>query len=385
MRGRCFRYLFAACAGLLATCAGAWADSPLAANEQSLPTAPITLNAILADAAIDTAPMLSVPSLQANSGARTQILAEATPPPSPCTKDAHPDPHSAQSNCPLTQKTGGVPIDFNQTNFTSPIFWLLQGQLFGISRLNVIPSEGDIYRSGVKARSYKTSEMEVQQAAQYGITDDLNVEVSFAEEPFNDKTESYYYPTAATIKTNTDGWEDPIVTLGYLLLSPEKHDPVYLYLNAGYTPNLFPANGPVADGAQKIDFGETLGYATGEYTFAALTTFTYVDKAGDPAPWVDHADLEFFDVLSPRWCYLLAAGYKISPGSGARGSIDLKGTLSYYIVPDRLQASLVYQHTFVGDDTAISGTPPQTFLYRDQSEDIIGVSLQYLFDLAPPD
>ena len=393
-RGRLLIVLLGSTAGVCAAAGGAWADQPTAG---SLPATPIfsAPASIVADLPADPASALNTPYIRDGAGSRAPRLALSGCPIDPTKTGGAQvnNPAPPQPGCPIdptkvggAQEAGAGPsienAYFSQYNLSSPIYWPTQGQLSGYSRINIEPDAGDIYTKRSHTGSFSGSLLEIEQKAQYGITDKFNVAIVADEEPYNDLTTSMSNQKTGlitTTKSAESGWENPVLTAGYAALS-QPDDPIFLYFNGQYFSNVFPRNGRVVGGAQEFAFGETFGYQTGEYTFAVVPNFVYNDKAGDTHRWSTQGQFEFFDALSDRWSYLVDTGFQADPGSGDAAEFNVRGAISYYVVPQTVQATLVYQHSFIGD----SANNSQGKSYRNQSQDVIGISLLYEFDVAPP-
>jgi len=390
---------------LLGTCAvigvannDASADQPPA---QNLATAasPIAITTVPITAGLpaDPLPWLNmVPSVHDYSDSRMLKLVLSGCPVDPTkTGAAQVKAATPRSGCPIDPTkvggaqevgpgTGAESVYFSRYNFSSPIYWPLQGQLSGYSRVNfestqndfdtVIPGTGELSKVGVS----KDNEMVIEQEAQYGVTDNLRIGLTLDEEPYNDRQTTRTVPTYRSTSDNNSGWENPTFEVGYLALS-QPHDPVFLSFTAEYLPNAFPATTGVSSGAQAFSFASVLADTVGEYTFAFAPSFDYTDLNNDSHPWTEHGTFEFFDNLSDRWSYRIDSGFDISPGPGERPTFAARGTLAYYIVPEKVQATLFYEHAFVGD----YGLGANRISDRNSSADVFGIALFYEFDVAP--
>jgi hypothetical protein len=369
LRARYLNFLFGVGAGILAPSCGAWADTPPATSPQSSPPAYFIPGAILADPAIDPVPTLDVPNPRANSSARTQTLAEETPP--PCKKDAHADQtQSAQSNCPIdTQKVGGVQLDFNWIDFSSPIYTTFKGQLFGTTEFNFTKSSLDIFQSGAKVGSERQSELELTQVLRYGVTDALSIEASISESPSDIEKEVY---PGVPPKTVNQGWQDPGLIAVYRALS-QSSSSIYLDLTAEYYPNAF-LRSP-ASGTQEFIFEDSIGHSYGALTLEGITEIMWVGEGRDgtestPSYWNAQYEIEAFYRFSNRWSASVDAEIQLVDGPFA-----VHGQVNYYIVPGKLQATLEFEHGISYNEPPLLNESYD----RHEQSDVVGVRLGYLF------
>jgi len=375
LRAQYLNFLFGVGAGILAPSCGAWADTPPAAGPQSSQPAYFIPGAILADPAIDPVPTLDVPNPRANSSARTQALAEETPP--PCKKDAHADQtQSAQSNCPIdTQKVGGVQLDFNWVDFSSPIYTTFKGQLFGTTEFDFDKTSVDIFQLGAKTGSERQSAIELTQVLRYGVTDALSIEASISESPSDIVKE---VNDGVSTKTVSEGWQDPGFIAVYRALSQPKTS-IYLDFTAEYYPSVF-LRSP-ASGTQEVNFEESIGHAFGALTLEGIAEATWVGEGRDgtettPSFWNEQYEIEAFYRFSDRWSASIDAENQLV---GHRdGPFFAHGQINYYIVPDRLQATLEYEHDFSYSEPSLA-----TGSYNGHVQsNVVGVRLGYLFDIG---
>ena len=269
-------------------------------------------------------------------------------------------------------------VYFSQYDFSSPLFWIAQGEFFGRSDFSALHDTAGEYAGGTKVESIDRTALAVRQALRYGITDDINFEALLEEIP--SETETIHHLGLGSSTTHSNGWVDPTLFMSYRALY-QPRDPFYAYFYAGYVPDLFSFReatplraGTVAQGTSQVILESLLGIQTGEFTFQLEATATHsgsrdVNGLHQEGGWSGQIGLEMFDFINDRWSYDVNV-------VGSRSSLLLEGDLSYFIVPQKLQISGYYEHNFIFDTNGEFGT------LRNQQEDVIGVRLGYLFDLA---
>lgn len=238
-----------------------------------------------------------------------------------------------------------------------------------------------------------TSQIQLQQATtvlEYGVTDNLAVgtEISGIFET--------YKTTGSPTDVDSD-WSDPAFLAVYRV-ADQSAAPVTAFLRSSYSPAI------VRNGQQVIDMGGTIVRDQGNYGIAGVFDATYTGSSPTiPVPvkmadgtltstsvklgadWRYSAALQSNFRPDDRWLVALAAGYEFSydrnEASGQTNeSVNFDGTplvsssASYYIIPDKLYVSLVYQHYFNSRyEETVSGV--ETGFTQTSGADVVSIVL----------
>jgi hypothetical protein len=294
-----------------------------------------------------------------------------------------------QTNCPIDPgKVAGASIGSSEWNFASPIYWTAKGQLFGETEFHDYSYVEEVFKQSggtTKSRRQNVDYDQFIQVARYGLTDNISLEADFGGDAYHSETDRE--PLGVVVKTHSAGWVDPRLNVIYRLLTQgENNSPIYLDLTGEYLPNVYSAraatpdkDGTVATGGQEFISEETFGYETGALTLELSPIFTYsgetrVSGVQYSYLWQEEINAGAFYQLTDRWSFNGDTGYQIAPREGEWGTTYLHGQANYYVVPQVLQVTLEFEHQFIGDEKEYRT------LYRNQSGNIFGGRLAYLFD-----
>ncbi len=298
----------------------------------------------------------------------------------------------SDSDCPIDTSpgsTGGAAPDeqhilFAQYSFSSPLFWVEEGALYGRSYVRAYLAGGDVFFGGIDVGEINQDTWKVQQELRYGITDDLSADVLLS---YVSSYKDTFTPTGGAPFTETySGFENPVFNLRYRLLWQDR-DPIFLYLDANYTPNLISTNDPapgrhgsVASGRTAWSAGPQVGYTVDDFIFIGSFKQEYRTRGrtGSKAfgsEWNSVAGLDFFHHLSPYFGYKLTGQY-LWGTSRVNDDKVVAAQLVYSPIPNRLQFSAFLERTFIG----VSEFPPISFSeIRGHQQDFVGLNIEYLF------
>jgi len=366
VRGQHLSLLAVVCAGALTANSYAWADRP-----------PVSHGAILADPTLDPVPALGIPGIAPSTAIkRGQSLAASGCPVDTSKGDnSHSKQPPPNPNCPIdptkvagTQESGGPASEsvyFSQYDFSSPIYTTFQGQLFGTTEFDFATSAEDTYANGARTGTERISQLELTQVIRYGVTDRLSLEASVTESP-SDVVKMVTYGTP--VKAAFHGWEDPGFIVVYRGLAQPANS-IYLDFTAEYYPDAFSAL--PASGEQQAVFSESFGHSFGALTLEGAGKTSWIGEGhgqlgATPSYWAEQYELEAFYRFSDRWSSSVDSEYQTA------GNYFAHGQLNYYLVQDKLQATIEFEHSF----------PHSTSSYRHDQGNVVGIRLGYLFDLG---
>ena len=271
---------------------------------------------------------------------------------------------------PITHPPPIIKISYITNNLANPLYQTLEGQMYGAtSTLWNWTSVRFYNRRNWVAALQSTESFDIQQFLRYGVTDDLSVSGHIEYDPISSTTTQ---SGTAEATQKHPGWVSPEFEIYYQVLSQQEGDPLYLNIGPQYSPGWISPN-------QHFQFQERVGYESEGWAveFGELTTYNWTTgpTVAHRPDWEMRLGLDGFYELSQRWSVNASVADDILFGQNGRGNYDLQGQVNYYLVPDKLQLSLVYQYRLAG-----------AYANRDnQSGAFAGIQLAYLLDLYEPD
>ena len=174
-----------------------------------------------------------------------------------------------------------------------------------------------------------------------------------------------------TTTTRSHAWDDPGIDVVYRVFS-QPEAPFYLALIPQYLHN-------VSTHDQVFAFQEQAGWVNGDLILAIAENTTHhqfedTGGAGRRDYWVIQLGSSAFYQLSDRWSVNADLDYQFNPAENGNRIFQLHGQVNYDLIPDKLQASVEYEHDFFAN----------TARNRDRSGNVVGVRLGFLFDLYDP-
>jgi hypothetical protein len=271
---------------------------------------------------------------------------------------------------PLTTPTKEVEIGETGHNLANPLYQTLEGQIYSSTRTLWNWASVRLYnrRNGATA-TQSTESLGILQFLRYGVTNDLSISGNIEYDPISSTTTQ---SGAGEATQKKPGWGSPEFQIYYQALSQWEGDPLYLNIGPQYSPGWISPN-------EHFQFQERVGYETTEWAveFGELTTYNWTtgSNVARLPDWEVRLGLDGFYEMSKRWSANASVADNIVLGQNGHGNANLQGQVNYYLVPDKLQLSLVYQYRFVG-----------AYANRDnQSGGVAGIQLTYLYDVYVPD
>ena len=404
-RGRFLRVLLRGCAGALSAAVFApaalaadssqYAPGPALFSSRSLyvpgpdPAPPFIVTDLRADAPQVSLAQAGTPSQVQNPPGKAQDKPKKTP-----TKS---EPLIDQENYGGVASNGSAlnveSLAFNEVDFSSPIYTTFKRQLFGTTEFNVSAVTLDVYTGGKKIGAESISQIQLVQVWRYGVTDDLSLEASISESPSSINKETIGGTSARTV---SQGWENPGLIAVYRAFS-EQNSPVYADLTGEYYPNVFTQvqnttfgfTGGASDvraspaaHAQEAIFEESVGHSFGKLTLEGIAETIWNGEVHgmsgtSPSYWNEQYEVEAFYRFNERWSGSTDIEYQLDGRNG--GPFFAHAQFNYYLIPDKLQATLDYEHAFSFNEEP----SPAAIAARHVQSNIVGIRLGYSFDVGP--
>lgn len=300
---------------------------------------------------------------------------------------------STSTDCPIdttpTAPGGARPdqqhILLAQYSFSSPLFWVEEGALYGRLYFRGYATNGGVYSGALEVGTLRNDLFKFQQELRYGITDDLSVDVVMSEDPHSNEDFKpiglFGFPTTEY----RSGLENPTFNLRYRVLWQDR-DPIFLYLDANYSPNLFPTRDPapghpgsVASGRNIYGLGPQVGYAIDDFIFIGSFKEEYRTEGRSGSDrfkteWASTAGLDVFQHISPYFGYKLSAQYSWDSTPDKANKL-FGAQLIIAPIPNELQFSLLLQRSYLPD----TFYAPLTSEVRNRHQDFGGLVIEYLF------
>lgn len=286
-------------------------------------------------------------------------------------KPGCPDPDSiGAAEASLSPPPASEIVAYNDANdLASPLFQTLEGQLYSETRgLWLWSSQDDFNAKGVKKDWQRSADFSINQTLRYGITDDLSVAVHFSDHV--NSVVKIHPVSGPSTSMRESGWEDPEFDAIYRVLA-QPEAPFYLDVIPQYSPD-------IVSHSQMAGLAERAGFATEKWIFemhvAAYYHWSGDSGQGGRSSLDKKVGAEAFYQFDDRWSANANAAYHFSAESPGDWTFSVHGQLNYYLVPDKLQASVEYEHDFISDKQQA----------RNSAGNFIGIRLGYLFDLYVP-
>ena len=289
---------------------------------------------------------------------------------------------------------------------SDPAYLPLQGQFTGRTTYNYGWLSGGVYdASHAKLYGFHTDSNEFRQYFDYGLTDDLSLNVGMSYDPSVTQKRDYSGGTVEHLERQ--GFSDPSFGLTYRAVD-QRTAPFNLDLYTNYQPDWIDAKAPsvghdgsIARGGDLAQFGAALSHVTPGFTI--LGRFE-ADYNGDRSILQPASGLSSHE--GSNWDYLLGletqtrlndrfsldgnASYTFNGDSGivSAGGVphdwqpgnvtDLGVAVDYQMVPNRFVASLGYDYR-IHDDTSnlFPGAPASDTSVKYKDENVLGVKLNY--------
>jgi hypothetical protein len=304
-------------------------------------------------------------------------------------------------------------LDFTPDNgryLSDPLYLPMQGQLDGTTSYSYSASTGHIDDAlGAHVQSFDVRTDRILQSLEYGVTDDLSLNISDAYDPVHERV---VQPAGGgQFSRNDSGLEDPTIGVTWRALD-QRASPVSLDLLASYAPNVIDSNassatsdGSVARGGSQWSFGAALGHESRDFAIRAGINANWygqrkvendsgVNVSTQGSYWNTSADLGTQTRLSDQFSLDAGVGYVFAhdtsldnhvtavdfvtrPGNGA----DARLGLNYNIVPNKFVVGLTYGYNAneTSHETS-AATPADDTATRDRKENVVGAKLDYVFN-----
>jgi hypothetical protein len=292
---------------------------------------------------------------------------------------------------------------------TDPAYLPLSGQIHGTTSFDVGDAHGSTYDSaGVLASKFYDQTERISQQLQYGITDDLSLNLGMSYLPFDKRSRTF---TAGGFSTREqDGFTDPNIGLTWRAVEQGSRSPLNVDVFGTYSPDWIDARAATATASGSEGRGgqaETLGLAVSQVlphitvygsaaaefvgkrdTFDPATASTI--QTGGTMRWKLAFDTQ--TRLDDTWSFNAGVGEDIGRDNvhviGATGvdhandpatATDLHVAANYAFTP-QLVSSLSYAHTFDGtSEVNYPAAPASNTTTRGHQENLLGVHLNYVF------
>jgi len=293
---------------------------------------------------------------------------------------------------------------------SDPAYLTTKGQFFGETGYVYGYSRSTGYdNTGAKLSSTTTNNQNISQKFAYGVTDTLSVRADIGYSPMNKRD---VHALASPRVRNAEGFTNPNFGFTYRVLEQQKTAPVSWDVKLDYAPDLIdselPNNnrgtGSVGRGGDVTRLGTQVAYKTTSLTIAGFAGVDYSGKREtqllntanrykEDASWGGLVGVDTQTRFCERLSLGLGGSYSISQNtdvtnmrtgiSSEKNSGDigqLKAAVNYHVVPNRLVASLSYNHNFIGDTENTYINPASNSTTESDVARIFGVRLQYVFN-----
>ncbi len=301
-------------------------------------------------------------------------------------------------------------LDFTPNSarlLSDPAYLPQQGQVFGSTGYTHARTTGEVDNYlGAPNRSFTVTSNSLAQDLAYGITDDLTVRI---DETYARNGTQNDFTSGTSTTTNANGFGDPAFGLTWRMLDQKVH-PVSWDLIGTYSPNLMDAksasptqDGTIARGGEAATLGTAISYETTDFTVYAHGDVTFLGQRdilnanNTTTTYQSRREYSFGLNTQTRLNRILAvdAGMTETLQNSANGTNDtslitfinkpgdvtiFSAALVYQIMPNRLTATLAYNHDeYSNSSTQYPVLPASDTTTRNESANVIGARLQYLF------
>ncbi|HVV64797.1 MAG TPA: hypothetical protein VHC42_04965 [Rhizomicrobium sp.] len=290
---------------------------------------------------------------------------------------------------------------------SDPLYLPLEGEVYGDTGYTYGWTTKDTFDDlGALSSRTGTNFNAVSQSVLYGATDDLALQFGWG---YDTLAAGRHVVGDGVVQHSSSSWTNPQFGLVYRLMD-QRESPLTLDLRADYAPDIFSAKTPAlppdvlgAPGGQTLDLGATLGHEGDVMTLAAVFDAYWRGPRSIDNPnsggatrtdslWnyriglVSQARLTDAISINAGAGHTFATDANVFNDSTGLGHIttggdmtDVNAALNYQVLPNRVVASLEYQHNFYQNSRnlfpLLSVNDTST---RNKDEDLFGVRLRYV-------